>query len=378
MIAKILKNKFKVINHTASHKDAFFTDMGKRILIATSAFFLYNIVSYIIDPLSDYWQNYFQHGWKYLLADCIISFLFCFSVSEASIVIGRRLNNFVSWKDNPVKRLVIESSVILVTVLILLYIQTLFFITFLEDEQTADMPLTVEDTIEGIRWLVVSLIISFVIMAINTGDYLIASWKNAALTAVELNQLAVEAELQSLKLQLDPHFVFNNLSVLSELILTDQQLGHEYAENFTKLYRYLLVHSKKNLVQLEEEIKFLNAYIFLLEQRIGEGVSFETDIDKTYNQLYIPPMTLQMLVENALKHNKTLRKDPLIIRIYSDEQECIVVENSRRPIESVALSSGIGISNIVRRYKLLNATPPHIESDEQTFSVTVPLLKQTV
>lgn len=373
-----MKNKFKVINHTASNKEAFFTDMGKRILIATSAFFLYNIVSYIIDPLSYYWQNYFQHDWKYLLADCIISFLFCFSVSEASIVIGRRLNDFVSWKDNPIKRLVIESSVILVTVLILLYIQTLFFTTFLEDEKSADAPLTVEDTIEGIRWLVVSLIISFVIMAINTGDHLITSWKNAALTAVELNQLAVEAELQSLKLQLDPHFVFNNLSVLSELILTDQQLGHEYAENFTKLYRYLLIHSKKDLVQLGDEIKFLNSYIFLLEQRIGDGVRFEIAINKIYEGLFLPPMTLQMLVENALKHNKTLRTAPLLIRIYSDEKECIIVENTHLPLEHTTPSSGIGISNIIRRYRLLEATTPHIHNDELTFNVTIPLIKQTL
>lgn len=373
-----MKNKFKVINRTGSQKDAFFTDMGKRIVIATSAFLLYNIVSYIVDPLSYFWQNYFQHGWDYLLIDCIISFLFCFAVSEASIVIGRKLNNYVSWKDNPLKRLLIESGITLVAVLLLLYLQILFFIAFFDDPNIKESQPTIQDTVESIRWFVVSLIISFAIMAINTGDYLITSWKNAALNAVEQNQLAVEAELQSLKLQLDPHFVFNNLSVLSELILTDQQLGHEYAENFTKLYRYLLVHSKKNLVQLEEEIKFLNSYIFLLEQRIGEGVKFETAIDTTYNQLFIPPMTLQMLVENALKHNKTLRKDPLIIRIYSNDQECIVVENSRRPIETVTLSSGIGISNIVRRYKLLNATPPHIKSDDQTFSVTVPLLKQTV
>ncbi|MFD2555518.1 sensor histidine kinase [Sphingobacterium tabacisoli] len=370
-----MKEKFKVINRTASQKDAFFTDMGKRILIATSAFFLYNIVSYIVDPLSYFWQNYFQHGWRYILADCTISFLFCFAVSEASILIGRKLDNFISWKDSPVKRLLLESTTTLATVLILLYIQTFIFLTFFEDGNGKETPPTIQDTVESIRWLVVSLIISFAIMAINTGDYLIASWKNAALNALELNQLAVEAELQSLKLQLDPHFVFNNLSVLSELILTNQQLGHEYAENFTKLYRYLLIHSKKDLVQLEDEIKFLNAYIFLLEQRIGSGVRFEIAIDEAYYGLSLPPMTLQMLVENALKHNKTLRTDPLLIRIGSDDKECIVVENTRHPLERTTLSSGIGISNIIRRYRLLGSLVPSIDTSEQTFSVTIPLLK---
>lgn len=90
-------------------------------------------------------------------------------------------------------------------------------------------------------------------MVTNTGNSILLKWKNTAVRAAESDRIAMEAELQSLKLQLDPHFVFNNLSVLSELILRDQQLGYEYAENFTKIYRYMLVNSKKNIIHWKKK-----------------------------------------------------------------------------------------------------------------------------
>ncbi|MDR2282076.1 MAG: histidine kinase [Sphingobacterium sp.] len=363
-----------MMNQTSSYRDSFFTEMGKRVLIVVSAFFLHNIVSYLIDPLSYFWDNYPDHSWTFLLSDWLISFLFCFAVSEASIRIGKKLNEYIPWTESPFKRLLLESGATLIVVLFLLYFQSLIFAATLDDE-TAGQPLTIEDTLEAVRWLAVSLIISFVIMAIHTGDYLITSWKNAALKAMELNQLATEAELQSLKLQLDPHFVFNNLSVLSELILTDQQLGHEYAENFTKLYRCLLVHAKQDLVLLEDELNLLQAYIFLLEQRIGDGLSFEININESCNQLQIPPMTLQMLVENALKHNKTRRSNPLRIRIFTDDRQNVVVENTMIPLRTKVPSSGIGLTNIIRRYGLLGKIKPKIYHDNEKFSVTAPLLK---
>ena len=163
----------------------------------------------------------------------------------------------------------------------------------------------IQETREIMQQFLITLMVTFLVMVINTGNSILLKWKNTAVRAAESDRIAMEAELQSLKLQLDPHFVFNNLSVLSELILRDQQLGYEYAENFTKIYRYMLVNSKKNIIHLEEEIKFLNAYIFLLKQRVGEGLIFEIDIDRKQYLNSLPPLTLQLLVENAMKHNKT-------------------------------------------------------------------------
>jgi LytS/YehU family sensor histidine kinase len=185
----------------------------------------------------------------------------------------------------------------------------------------------------------------------------------------------MESELQALKLQIDPHFVFNNLSVLSELILENQKLGYEYAENFSKIYRYMLVSSKKNIIPLENELRFLNAYMFLIKHRIGQGVDFEINVSEESKQLYMPPLTLQLLIENALKHNKTNRKHPLLIRIYTNDKNELIVENELLPIEKPLESSGIGIRNIVRRYSLLSEKQPDIVKSENSFKVTIPLIK---
>jgi LytS/YehU family sensor histidine kinase len=233
---------------------------------------------------------------------------------------------------------------------------------------------SLEETKSYLQWIILSVIIAFVIIGVNIGDYLIVNWKNSLLKASELNRAVIEAELQSLKLQLDPHFVFNNLSVLSELILQNQKLGYEYAENFTRIYRYMLINSKKDFISLSDELTFLNAYIFLIKQRMGEGVVFEINIDHKHMQQYVLPLTLQLLVENALKHNKTQKGKPLLIRISAKGDSVLVVENTLFPLESIIDTSGIGLSNIVRRYSLLSRQMPIIERDDCVFRVEIPLI----
>ena len=181
--------------------------------------------------------------------------------------------------------------------------------------------------------------------------------------------------MQALKLQLDPHFVFNNLSVLSELILEDQQLGYHYAENFSKVYRYLLLNSRKDLITLEDEMKFLKAYIFLLEHRAGSGIHFEININADHLNLHLPPMTLQLLIENAMKHNKFLKSNPLKISVKSGENADLIVCNSIIPLQRTEPSSALGLQNITQRYQLLSKREPLISANESYFTVSIPLLK---
>lgn len=358
-------------------KDTFLNNRVKRGLYIVSAFFVLYLVSYLLDPYSPYWEEFFKRDLSNILIDLTNSLIFCVLISEFSIRGSNLLNTHITWTESPGKRLLLEILLNLVNVLIMNVIMSQIC-SYQSGEELFRIfwtNISIEETRGFLQWIVVSVLISFMISGINTGNYLIINWKNAAMKAAELNQVAMEAELQSLKLQIDPHFVFNNLSVLSELILEDQQVGYDYAENFSKIYRYLLVNSKKDVISLEEELKFLNSYRFLIKHRAGEGVQFAIEVNPASRNLYLPPLTLQLLIENALKHNKTTKKEPLQIRIYSTEKDELIVENALMPVEKTLESSGIGIRNIIRRYNLLSDKEPEIVVGPTTFKVTLPLLK---
>lgn len=352
-----------------------FNNRFKRILFLISALLLLYLISYLMDPYSSYWETYFYRSVSDILAEWFLSFLFCLSIYESIRLVGLRLNKVIPWTKNPSKRILIEASSTFLIVLFLNFFATIFCVFFTDDPiSLIGLNMSIEETKGLIQWMVSSFIIAFVIMGVNIANQLILDWKNEALRASKLNQIATEAELQALKSQIDPHFVFNNLSVLSELILEDQQLGYEYTENFSKIYRYMLVNSKKDLISVQDELRFLRSYMFLIKHRIGGGVDFDIKVDSQIEHLYMPPLTLQLLVENALKHNKTIRSTPLFIKIYDNNKQELIIENNLLPIEKTLASSGIGIENILKRYRLLSKRVPEIVKTDTYFRITIPLI----
>lgn len=241
------------------------------------------------------WQGYGNITIKWIIGDIFISILFCILIAEASLRIDIQLNRRLSWRGNPRKRLLLQSLFQVlgsIVIEIILYWIFSFFCKF-EDNKEYSPASQITGFAQSIA---VSIAVSLLISAFNTGEYLLYNWAQTTmeatahkLKATELKQAAMAAELQALKLQIDPHFIFNNLSVLSELILENQQMGYEYSENFAKVYRYLLVNSKKDIIQLEDELKFLDSYIFLTRKRIGDGVEFTIAIPKENLALNIPP-----------------------------------------------------------------------------------------
>lgn len=352
----------------------------RKMLLVFFAFTLFYLVSYVLNPYSAIWKEYLDRGVYDILVEWIVTFLFCYLITESSVLIHKKLNIRVPWTENKSKRLFLEVVLNYAVVVILIMMNMLCFSLFYADVPESEI--SIEDIKGVLQLVVISLVISFMIISINSVSYLINNWIDTSvemsqhkIQAVELRQASVEAELNTLKLQLDPHFIFNNLSVLSELILEDQQLGFEYSENFAKVYRFLLVNSKKNLISLEEEIKFLRAYIFLIENRVGTGVHFSIEIDERSENMYIPPLTLQLLIENAIKHNATSPKNPLMIRIYNPDMDRVVIENTRSPIDRNQIAStGIGLKNINSRFKLLGKKIPEVFQNHHTFKVSIQLI----
>jgi len=182
-----------------------------------------------------------------------------------------------------------------------------------------------------------------------------------------------KAELSALKEQISPHFFFNTLSTLSSIVRNEKkEVGLEFIGEISKTYQYTLA-TKQNLVLLKEEMAFLKSYVFLLKRRYGDKLSFSQDLPEELLSFKIPPMSLQLLVENAIQHNVITKETPLHIRIFA-EGNMICVENKLQEKESGVNSFGIGLQNLSNRYRLLSQKDIIITKDKHKFGVKLPLL----
>jgi two-component system LytT family sensor kinase len=196
---------------------------------------------------------------------------------------------------------------------------------------------------------------------------------------IQTQQLMKEnavAQLEALKNQVSPHFLFNSLSILSSLVHVDANLSEKFIDQLSKAYRYILEQKENETVSLKTELEFLNAYAFLLKIRFENKFDVNLSItDQEAEQYRIAPLTLQILIENCVKHNRMSEKEPLIVTILI-EDEYLVVTNPIRPraeIERIA-STRIGLANIKNRYQLLTSHLVQIEKDAKIFKVKIPLL----
>lgn len=195
------------------------------------------------------------------------------------------------------------------------------------------------------------------------------------LKAEQLEKENLLSQFSALKSQVNPHFLFNSLSILSSLVKKDPDLSEQFIDRLSKAYRYILEQRDTDLVPLATELDFLKSYTFLLRTRFEQ--KFEVNIllnDETVATSKIPPLTLQLLVENAVKHNRMSETEPLQITI---EQEAgnLVVRNNFRPRGDKPTSTGMGLQNIINRYALLTDQPVWAGETEADFVVKVPLLQ---
>jgi two-component system, LytTR family, sensor kinase len=209
---------------------------------------------------------------------------------------------------------------------------------------------------------------------INTIIFYFKEYKSKSLQAEQLKNITAQAELQLVKSQINPHFLFNNLNVLSALILKDNGEANRFIEEFSKVYRYILSNHDKELVELKTELDFIKPYIFLLEKRFADGLVISINIAENYKNQFIIPASIQMLIENAIKHNVVSRNRPLLIDVHSNGNNTIVVSNNLQAKQTVEISTGIGLQNIVKRYKLVSNREVMIDANEKEFTVALPLL----
>ena len=200
-------------------------------------------------------------------------------------------------------------------------------------------------------------------------------WKVSELNAERFKQENLKSQLDALKSHLDPHFLFNNLNILASLIDQDRAQSKVFLHNFSDVYRAILRAKDEDLITLEDELTFIDAYMLLIKTRFEDLIIFEKHIPVEAHYKMIPPLTLQLLVENAIKHNIVTERKPLTIEFFI-EGECLVVKNSinLKP-ETQGNTSGSGLKNISKRYAYFTDRKVEVNRDHEIFSVSVPLLE---
>jgi len=194
------------------------------------------------------------------------------------------------------------------------------------------------------------------------------------LQLINLQKENIQSQFDVLRQQVNPHFLFNSLNVLTSLIKIEPDLAEQFSEHLSKVYRYVLENKDNELVDLNTELRFLDAYIFLLNIRFVDKIKVNINIPGEKLSAQLIPLAMQLLIENAIKHNIMTKCNPLVIDIFIDEKNYLNIINNLQERPSQVISTGIGLKNIENRYLLLNNTRPIFEKSETQFMAKVPLV----
>lgn len=282
-------------------------------------------------------------------------------LAESNIIMDMILERYLPIPEKIRLRLAIQSFVGILLIVAVYYLIKLLFPEYKHVGREAFSP-------------AVAMGLIFV-NVIATGLVLIRfmdKWVYTQKRLGEMNQEKLRMDYSQLQDQLNPHFLFNNLSVLKSLIMYDKDAAANFTQNFTDVYRYVLKSKDKMTVELKDELIFIDSYIALHKERLGDGIDVQYMIDKEGSEKAIAPLTLQLLVENAIKHNIVSKENPLGIEISSDS-EYLSVKNNIQLKES-SYSTKTGLSNLVKRYELLESHDIIVEQTDDHFLVKVPLL----
>ena len=271
------------------------------------------------------------------------------------------------WESMPVKHLIIEISAIIL--LLMVFFSVSNSIVCLQ-EKTSFLAGIKSHSIE----IIITTLITFLITTIHEAIFFYQQWKKNFSKSISLEKDNLEARYNALKAQVNPHFLFNSLNSLMNL-LDNNPIAEQYVQDLSEYLRYMLLSNSRESVPLQEELDNLEKFFHLQRLRFNENLHVELSIQPASLQLQIPPLALQMLVDNCIKHNIISSQHPLTIKIHDDGKNITVVNNLQRK-QSVE-STGQGLKNIEGRYRFIAGEAVKIESDENHFSVTIPLINKS-
>ncbi len=298
----------------------------------------------------------------------ILGLLFIFIVAPFQKLIDL-LDKKLPWKGHFFKRMGIESLAVIGLSISLGFIFGEFIHLYIDH--------VLEAAAVVLRTMLFLLICSSIIMALLELRQLHDEKDKLLQLSQQLEKEKIETLYNSLKQQVNPHFLFNSLSVLSSLIHYDVKKADDFIQHFSDIYRYVLDINKQRLVTLNEELQFLESYLFLQQIRFGENIHIDSKIDQNNEgNKYLPPLSLQLVFENILKHNIVSKEYPMKVTM-SFDKENLLIQNAMKPRQDV-VSSGIGIKNLTDKYQILQKQLPSFQKGKDTYTVSLPLLKSSI
>lgn len=292
---------------------------------------------------------------------CLLMWIFLW---RGNALITTYTDRKISWLKEPIKRFVVGMLTTVVytagiIALIMYAFKWVFNIQFGDSQST----------------IVVSVIVTLLISFFLHAREFFLNWKKLELNAVNLQKENLTAKYESLKSQLDPHFLFNSLNVLTNLVYTDADKSARFIKQLSDVYRYVLEVRNKELVNLEEELRFVESYLFLQQIRFGDKLRVENSLAGVEG--LIPPLAMQILIENAIKHNIISEDDPLTIKMFMENDYIVVENNLQKKVMLTEGSTGIGLDNIIKRYEFLSNQKISMEETPSNFIVKLPLLSNS-
>ena len=319
-------------------------------------------------PRSIYLYNMFSGGNIDLSGDLFIDFLYRYAFFVAfSWMILQVNTNLVYLKLNGshTLRMIVAIIADILIILLFLYLFKSFFMYVIGHEIDRK-----DEGFTNFNYVVLAVVLFFIARVLR----LQTDQQESNLENERLKQQNLQNELAALKNQIDPHFLFNSLNSLTSLI-RENKPATQFVNKLSHMYRYILQSGDLDLVTVREELKYLESYAYLIETRYRDRFKLNIQIGDEYLDKKLPPLALQLLVENAVKHNEISASNPLIIDIFQ-KGDSIFVENRIRPRTNLADGTKNGLSNLKKRYALLLKQELTVRTDDQIFSVELPLTKE--
>jgi len=307
------------------------------------------------------------HTFRGTMIGIVWAFTICSTQWLGAILINYLIDLKIKWLEQPVLRSFIGLIALVCNSIVLFTAVQFTMLYILYNLMPAE---AWEYVYESIVYV---LLISFIMSLIFTAIGFFKAWRKALVSAEKLKTEMMAYRYEALRNQINPHFLFNSFNVLSDLVYADQAMAVKFINQLSDLFRYVLDSRDKELVPLKDELDFMNSYIYLLKTRFEEKLDFTLDLEAKHDELIVP-MTLQLLVENAVKHNEISEAFPLRISIRRNDT-CLEVENALQLKKVGEDSKNTGLKNIMQQFSYFTERQIEVSNPAGKFLVRVPILK---